>query len=118
MGFTESDREALAQLVFDPTCEPSYELLKACLVWPDERPSRISQEGYRLLCDVWIVRGFLHRKTPREEWGFNPPYFEEVWKSALLEIPRWPGFKRLELSPADQAYLDKSVSDAATCEVY
>jgi Fe-S-cluster formation regulator IscX/YfhJ len=45
MRFTDADREIVNQLVFDPTCEPSYELLKACLVWSDERPTEISNDG-------------------------------------------------------------------------
>ena len=113
MRFAAADAEALQQLVFDPTCEPSYELLKACLVWPDERPARISKEGYRLLSDLWIVRGFLHRQLPPANWGLDPSYFQEFWRNALADVPEWPGFRRLELSGADREYLRESMNEAA-----
>jgi hypothetical protein len=103
--FAESDRAVLAELVFDPACEPSYELMKSCLVWPDERPLRISKEGYALLGDLWAVRGFLHRVVPLSQWGLDPTYFQTVWQNALVDVPEWPGFKRIDLSESDRAYL-------------
>src|SRR5262245_35937210 len=109
MRFTQEDRESLERLAFDPRCEPSYELLKACLVWPDERPAQISKEGYELLCDLWIVRGFLHRGLPPEKWGLDPGYFQEGWRNGRADVPHWPGFRRLELKEADRAYLLQSI---------
>lgn len=105
MRFSDTDRDAIDRLPLDPAAEPSFEVLKECLIWPDERPSSISHDGYRTLSDVWIVRGFLHRQVPYEEWGLDPAYFRDVWEYALSAIPNWPGFQRLELSPADRAYL-------------
>ena len=118
MRFSQSDRERLERLTFDPTCEPSYELMKSCLVWPDERPAEITKEGYELLGDLWIVRGFMHREVPLEQWGLDPAYFQEVWRSALADVPRWPGFRRLELSDADRTYLSTSIKGAAGREDY
>jgi len=109
MRLTPTDRVALQELVFDPGSEPSFELMKACLVWPDERPARISKEGYELIGDLWIARGYLHRDVPPEQWGLDPAYFQAVWSYALLDVPGWPGFRRLELSEADRAYLVRSL---------
>jgi hypothetical protein len=64
MRFSPTDRDTLQRIDFDPTAEPSFEIMKACLVWPDERPERISSEGFELLGDLWIVRGFVHRQVP------------------------------------------------------
>ena len=73
----------LGNCVLDPDAEPSFELLKYCLVWPDERPNGLSRDGWRLLGDLLIVRGFLHRGVPSEEWGLDPAYFRQVWEDAL-----------------------------------
>ncbi len=113
MRFVPSDRESLERLVFDPSCEPSFELMKGCLVWADERPAKISKEGYELLGDLWLVRGYLHRNVPVEQWGLDPAYFQEVWKNALEDVPRWPGFRRLDLSHAERAYLDECLRETA-----
>ena len=118
MHFSPPDREALQRLVFDPTSEPSFELMKTCLVWPDERPERISNAGYELLGDLWIVRGFLHRQVPAEKWGLDPAYFQEVWSNALEDVPGWPGFRRLQLSEAERAYLHGSLKEATSSDDY
>jgi hypothetical protein len=116
MRFNQSDRERLECLIFDRACEPSYELMKSCLVWPDERPAEITNEGYELLGDLWIVRGLMHRDVPPEKWGLDPAYFQEVWRNALADVPRWPGFRRLDLSAADRTYLSRSIAEAAGSE--
>lgn len=118
MRFSEADRQIVSRLVHDPSCKPSFEILKSCLVWSDERPTDISNEGYDLLCDIWIVRGFLHRRVPLEKWGLDPFYFQEVWKHALIDVPEWPGFKRLELSDEDRAYLSRCLQEAARGDDY
>jgi hypothetical protein len=91
MRFAELDRAILRQLVFDPACEPSYELMKSCLVWPDERPLRISREGYELLGDLWAVRGFLHRGIPLSQWGLDPTYFQTVGGTRSSMFPNGRG---------------------------
>ena len=92
--------------------------MKTCLVWPDERPQRISKEGYELLGDLWSVRGFLHRQVPTEQWGLDPAYFQEVWSNALEDVPGWPGFKRLRLSQVERAYLDTSLKKSTDVDDY
>lgn len=116
MRFEPDDRDTLRSLVFDPAATPNFEFLKACLVWPDERPERITEPGYELLRDLWSVRGFLHRGIPTEKWGLDPNYFQAVWSHALQDVPEWPGFRRLQLSDEDQAYLNKCLAETADVE--
>lgn len=117
MRFEPEDRHILQQLVLDPVAEPNFELLKACLVWPDERPERISEPGYELLRDLWSVRGFMHRNVPVENWGLEPGYFQSVWDYALQDVPQWPGFKRIQLSDAERAYLSQCLAETAKGEL-
>jgi hypothetical protein len=106
MKIPERDLDILNKLVFVTDAEPSFELLKYCLVWSDERPlAHLSVEGQEFLSDLWIVRGFIHRSLPNDQWGLDPKYFTEVWEFGLLNAPYWPGFRRLSLSEADSAYL-------------
>lgn len=114
MRFNQADCETLQQLVFDQTAQPSFELLKTCLVWDDERPAQISKAGYELLGDLWIVRGYMHRNVPVDQWGLDPAYFQGVWTQALHDVPNWPGFKRLVLSERDNEYLANCIGQAAS----
>ena len=103
----KSDMEVLENLTLDPTAQPSFEVLKCCLIWPDERPfERLSHAGQEFLSDLWIVRGFIHRSVPRDEWGLDPDYFWETWNFGLSNVARWPGFQRLTISDADRACLE------------
>lgn len=113
MRFSPEDRDILQRLIFDPTAQPSFELMKACLVWPDERPNQISKEGYELLGDLWIVRGYIHKGLPANQWGLDPAYFQIVWNQALSDVPEWPGFQRLVLSDTDGAYLANCVAETS-----
>ena len=42
--FSHRDRALLEALQFDPTAKPGLELLKSCLIWPDERPDGLTSE--------------------------------------------------------------------------
>lgn len=111
MLFSEVDRRLIEAQVFDPKAEPSFEALKACLVWPDECPERISNEGREVLSDLLIVRGFIHRGVPREQWGLDPQFFLDRWAEAQAICLRWNGFRRMSLSESDSAYLMRSVGE-------
>lgn len=102
----KNDISLLTELTLDSRAEPSFDLLKYCLIWPDERPlDHLTSEGREFLSDLWIVRGFIHRSLPKEQWGLDPQYFEDVWEFGLANAAKWPGFKRLVLSDVDNAYL-------------
>lgn len=106
MNVPAEDVHALQSLAYDHAARPNFELLKYCLVWPDERPSvRLSSEASEFLSDLWIVRGFIHRALPRWQWGLDPQYFQDVWVAGLQTVPDWPGFKRLQLTESDRMYL-------------
>ena len=108
MIISERDLNILRGLAFDSDTEPMFELLKSCLIWSDERPSEnLSSEGREFLYDLWIVRGFIHRSLPDEQWGLDPKYFKDVWEFGLANVAQWPGFKRLVLSDVDRGYLAK-----------
>ena len=106
MKISTKDAELLKSLVFNVDAEPNFDLLKYCLTWSDERPMEpLSSEGSEFLSDLWIVRGFIHRSLPKDKWGLDPKYFEEVWEFGLGNCEQWPGFRRLFLSEKDKAYL-------------
>lgn len=119
MLITKQDIEILNALSLDQAAQPNFEALKECLIWEDERPqSPLSREGREFLYDLWIIRGFLHRMVPENKWsisGPDPKYFKEVWAYGLANVAMWPGFKRLDLSEVDRAYLtaclQKSLDD-------
>ncbi len=103
----QRDLSLLNALTVDVHADPNFELIKYCLIWPDERPcEHLSREGREFLTDLWIVRGFIHRSVPVLEWGLDPQYFIDVWAFGLANAAEWPGFTRLVLSEADRAYLD------------
>ena len=109
--FSENDRLQLEKLVYDETLEPSFDSIKSCLVWSDERPADLSSDGYEKLCDLWIVRSFIHQNLPQTNWGLDPDYFKSVWDAALEENIKWPGFKRLTLSEKDNKYLKQMLKE-------
>lgn len=110
----KSDIATLGKLVLDPAARPSFEMLKSCLIWPDERPrERLSSAGQEFLCDLWIVRGFIHRSVPRDAWGLDPAYFWRTWDFGLSSVPDWPGFQRLAISDADRACLELGMTHSS-----
>ena len=109
--FNDRDRALVEALQYDPAAEPSFELLKGCLIWVDERADGLTSDGYERLCDLWIARSFLHRCEPFSSHPLDPEYFGRVWEEALNDKIRWPGFQRLTLSAADKAYYDAELND-------
>lgn len=100
------DLALLKRLTFDSQIEPNFDLLKYCLIWADETPlDHLSSEGREFLSDLWIVRGFIHRSLPKDQWGLDPQYFNDIWEFGLSNVAQWPGFKRLVLSEIDRTYL-------------
>src|SRR5689334_4044145 len=70
--FSAQDLRLIESLQYDPSLSPAFDGIKACLIWRDERPDGLSPAGYETLCDLWIVRGYIHRGIPRENWGIDP----------------------------------------------
>ena len=114
--FSDRDRAIVEALTYDPTCKPGFEILKACLIWPDECPYNLTPEGYEKLCDLWIARSFIHRGLPFSSWPLAPEYFERAWDEALRDNVRWPGFRRLTLSAKDRAYYEEQLRKMAEAD--
>ncbi|MDC0836010.1 hypothetical protein POG22_23890 [Geitlerinema sp. CS-897] len=103
--FSGQDLKLIESLVYQPELEPSYEAIKDVLIWSDERPNGLSFEGYEKLCDLWVARSFIHRKVSFLSCKLDSTYFEEVWRRAVYQEFRWPGFYRFELK--DRLYYKK-----------
>ena len=84
-----------------------FEEIKYCLVWPDERPEGLSSAGWELVGDLLVVRGYLHRALPVEQWGFAGGHaWLRTWNWALLdERLEWNGFRRLALTESEREVL-------------
>jgi hypothetical protein len=102
--FRSKDLELIEALVYNPNLAPSYDFIRDCLVWNDERTDGLSSEGYERLGDLWIIRSYLHRKVSASEWGLDPNYFQQAWSEATKQNFKWPGFLRLKLSKIDEEY--------------
>lgn len=111
MNIPERDLNVIRELSFAPNAEPMFEILKYCLIWTDEYPSDyLSAEGREFLADLWIVRGFIHRSLPRDQWGLDPKYFKDTWDFGLTNVPQWIGFERLVLLDSNKAVLNKGLT--------
>jgi hypothetical protein len=106
--FNARDLRLIEDLGYNPDLEPSFDEIKGCLVWEDERPSGLTPEGYERLCDLWIIRGYIHREVSPHQWGIDPSsgYFQDLWKQAQTEQIKWSGFRRMKLSSKDRHYLN------------
>jgi len=103
--FKENDLELMRSLVYEPGLEPSFEFLKGCLIWSDERPEGLTPDAYDNLASLWIARSLLHNGLALSDDPINPEFTQKLWKRAINEVPEWPGFKRLALTEKDKQYL-------------
>lgn len=109
--FSDRDQKLIEDLEFDETLTASFEALKGCLIWEDERPDGLTSEGYECLCDLWIARSFIHRNLPSSDWGLDSDHFQRIWNEALKAKIDWPGFKRLKLNDGDRRYLEMCLKE-------
>jgi hypothetical protein len=109
--FEGNDLRLIESLKFDPELEPSYESIKGCLIWRDERPDGLSNAGYEALGDLWAARSFLHQGLDFSEHPLNPDYYRRVWERALAQGLKWPGFNRITLSEKDKDYLESRLRE-------
>ncbi len=117
--FSDRDRALVEALVYNPNAEPSFEILKACLIWrDDESPANITPHGYDRLCDLWIARSYLHRGLPIGQGELVAGHFAGAWAQAQREAIRWPGFKRLTLSEVDRAFYERELAELARATEY
>ena len=108
--FSDRDRAIVEGLRYDPAAQPSFELLKGCLVWTDEHPDNLTSEGYSIMCNLWAARSYLHRGEPMPERLYT------VWEQAQGEGLRWVGFQRLTLSAEDKEYYEVSLRESRSAD--
>jgi len=108
--FLERDRNLIENLKHDPSLKPSYSSLSGLLIWQDELPSNITPNGHDVLGTLWTGRSALHRGLSLSDVPINPEFCIKVWEQALIEIPNWPGFKRLSLNETDKIFLNQNLT--------
>ena len=96
---TKADWDCFAAAPVDPNATPGYELLKGCLIWPDEYVEGLSRAGCELLGDLFVARALLHSGRSIAAWPGGSERLEQVWETALAAGLPWPGFTRVELTP-------------------
>lgn len=107
--FKNNDSRLIESLAYDPTLKPTYEVIRGCLIWPDERPDGLSAEGEKCLSDLCSARALLHRGLTLADHPLKANYFKTIWEKAQIQHPRWPGFARLTLSEADKRYYQEQM---------
>ncbi len=113
--FSGRDLELMLSLKFDESAEPSFHIMKRCLVWTDESIANLTSAAYESVGDLWITRGYLHRGLELSDPKIDP-YFRDIWERALQQIPDWPGFKRVTLDEEDRDYFQFSMEELAEME--
>jgi len=111
--FNKEDLALIENLKYDPNLKPSYDLIKGCLVWPDEIPSGLSSEGLFLLGYVLPARGLIQKNIPFNSKNHAVTrvfgsQLEKAWNLVLSNNLKWPGMRRLNLSAEDMEYLKKN----------
>lgn len=104
--FSERDRRIFTALRFDARAQPAFDVMRDCLVWPDERPEGMTPDGHEKFHDLLIARAILYHwpAVGRSARYVDADLFKRQWEAALAQTPEWPGFRRLALTPEDRAY--------------
>lgn len=101
----KADWDCFAAAPVDPAAEPGYEVLKGCLIWPDEHVAGLSVDGSALLGDLFIARALLHSGRSISAWPGGSERLQSVWDTAIAAGLPWAGFARVELSADQRAFL-------------
>ncbi|MEM9464013.1 MAG: hypothetical protein AAGA90_01500 [Actinomycetota bacterium] len=102
---TKADWDRFAAVPLDPDAQPGYEVLKGCLIWPDEYVDGLSRPGWELLGDLFVARGLLHRGQSIAAWPGGSDHLQRRWDVAVGAGLPWAGFARTELTAAQHAFL-------------
>lgn len=97
-------------LRFDPDAGYALNVMPLCsLVWPDEHPGGPMTElpfgADHKACLATIMR-LSGARTALWRTGALPDNRTALWNEAQRQLPDWPGFHRLSLSPEQFASLD------------
>ena len=104
MTLSPADRAALEGVPFDPDATIAFHELLGCLVWSDEVPDGLTNDGHEFVRELLGIRGAIHR-------GEDPDL--GAWNLARMTGLRWNGFQRLVLTPQQQALLAHYRADDA-----
>jgi hypothetical protein len=96
------DRAAIEGLRFDPAATIGFHEILGCLVWSDEVPEGLTNDGHAYLRDLLAIRGAIHRGEPADV---------DAWNVARMTGLRWNGFDRLVLTAQQQALLAHHLAD-------
>ena len=102
---TKADWDRFAAAPLDPDAEPGYDVLKGCLIWPDEYVEGLSRTGWELLGDLFIARALLHRGQSISSWPGGSDRLQATWDTAVAAALPWAGFARVVLSDPQRAFL-------------
>ena len=105
---TKADWDCFAAAPVNPSAPPDYEVLKGCLIWPDEYVDGLSRAGRELLGDLFVARALLHSGRTIAAWPGGSDRLQTVWDTALAAGLPWAGFERIELSDDDRAFLTRA----------
>ncbi|MCW5824007.1 MAG: hypothetical protein KIT34_14480 [Cyanobacteria bacterium TGS_CYA1] len=109
--FLDRDKRLIDALVFDQSLKPKFNDLADYFFWLDELPENFTPEGFDILASLWLGRSLLHQGKKLEDHPINPEHCIRVWNQALVEIPNWPGFKRLSLNEADNKLFQECLAN-------
>lgn len=97
-----ADRAAIEGLPLDPDASIGFHELLGCLVWSDEIPDGLTNEGHAYLRELLGIRGAIHRGEDADL---------ATWNLARMTGLRWNGFGRLELTTQQRALLAHYLAD-------
>ena len=102
MSLSPDDRSAIEALAFDPDATIGFHEILGCLVWSDEMPPEVTNDGLAYLRDLLAIRGAIHRGEEADL---------ATWNLARMTGLRWNGFERLVLTPQQRALLAHYLAD-------
>jgi hypothetical protein len=102
VSLSPADRAVIEAVPFDPDATVGFHELLGCLVWSDEVPADLTNDGHAYLRELLGIRGAFHR-------GEEPEL--EAWNAARMTGLRWNGFARLEATPQELALLAHYFAD-------
>ena len=102
MTLSPDDRAAIEAVPFDPDASVAFHAILGCLVWSDEMPDDLTSDGLAYVRELLGVRGAVHRAEDVDL---------DAWNIARMTGLRWNGFRRLVLTPDQQALLARHLAD-------
>jgi hypothetical protein len=102
VSLSPDDRAAIEALPHHPDASIAFHELLGCLVWSDEVPDDLTNDGHAYVRELLAIRGAVHRGEDADL---------DTWNLARLTGLRWNGFRRLALGPEEQVLLARYLAD-------